>query len=149
MRRVQIDVTERTSADPAAVYALLRAGASWPDWSPIDSFELEREGKDEPEGVGAVRIFRNGRITGHDEILGFTKDRSLRYGHRSELPVRDYRGEVELRPADGGGTEIRWRVSFLPKVPGTGWVLRRGLTRFIGELAGGLARYAADRESAK
>jgi hypothetical protein len=143
MSRITIEATERTAADAAAVYTLLRTGATWPDWSPIDSFELEREGAGEPEGVGAVRIFRNGRITGHDEITGFTEDRSFQYAHRSVLPVRDYRGEIDLTPADGGGTVIRWRVSFRPKVPGTGWLLRRALTTFIGELTGGLARHAA------
>jgi hypothetical protein len=146
MRRYQLDVTERTSADPAAVYALLRDGSTWPRWSTIDSFELEREGDGEPEGVGAVRIFRSGRITGRDEILGFTPDRSFRYAHLNGLPVRDYQGEVDLRPADGGGTTIHWRVSFSPKVPGTGWVLHKGLTRFLTRTVRGLASHAAQRE---
>lgn len=143
MSRITIEATERTAADAAAVYTLLRTGATWPDWSPIDSFELEREGAGEPEGIGAVRILRNGRITGHDEITGFTENRSFRYAHRSALPVRDYRGEIDLTPADGGGTVIHWQVSFQPKIPGTGWLLRRALTTFIGELTSGLARHAA------
>jgi hypothetical protein len=146
MRRLEIDRAERTSADAATVYALLRDGATWPVWGkPIESFELEREGEGEPEGVGAVRIFRNGRITGRDEVTGFTQDQRFSYAHSSGLPVRDYRGEVNLRPADGGGTTIHWRVSFLPKVPGTGWLLRLALGRFIGRITRGLARYAAVR----
>jgi hypothetical protein len=143
MRRYQVDATERTSADPATVYALLRDGATWPKWGSIDTFELEREGDGEPEGVGAVRIFRRGRITGRDEVTGFTEDRAFSYSHLNRLPVRDYRGEVDLRPADGGGTVIHWRVSFAPMLPGTGWVLHRALTRFIGQTARGLARYSA------
>jgi hypothetical protein len=148
MRRYQIDVTAPTEADPGAVYALLREGATWPRWSVIDSFALEREGKDEPEGVGAVRLLRNGRILGHDEITGFTKDRSFSYAHTSSLPVRDYRGEVTLTPVDGGGTTIHWRVSYFPKYFGTGWFLRLGLTRFITGMTRGLASYAtANRAS--
>jgi len=149
MRRYQIDATERTSGDPATVYALLRDGSTWPDWSPIDSFALEREGDGEREGVGAVRIFRNGRVTGRDEVTGFTPDRSFSYAHLEGLPVRDYRGEVTLSPADGGGTVIHWRVSFSPKVPGTGVVLRLGLTRFLRQVVRSLARYAGDRQSAQ
>ncbi|HEV2783131.1 MAG TPA: SRPBCC family protein [Actinophytocola sp.] len=145
MRRYQIDVTERTSADPATVYALLRDGSTWPQWGAIDSFELEKEGEGEPEGVGAVRIFRNGRVTGRDEILGFEQDRSFRYAHVKGLPVKDYRGEVDLRPAEGGGTTIHWKVSFSPRLPGTGWLLRKGLTRFIGQTVRGLARHSAAR----
>jgi hypothetical protein len=142
VRRYQVDVTERTSADPATVYALLRDGSTWPQWSSIDSFELEQEGEGEPEGVGAIRIFRNGRITGRDKILGFTKDRTFSYAHINGMPVRDYRGEVDLRPAEGGGTTIHWRVSFSAKVPGTGWLLHKGLTRFIGQVTRGLAAHA-------
>jgi hypothetical protein len=145
MRRYQVDRTERTSAAPSVVYALLRDGSTWPQWSELDSFELEKEGEGEPEGVGAVRIFRNGRVTGRDEVLAFTEDRAFSYAHVKGLPVRDYRGEVDLSPADGGGTAIRWRVSFAPKVPGTGRLLRRRLDQFIGRLARDLARHAATR----
>jgi hypothetical protein len=37
-----IEKTATTSADADIVYALLRDGGTWPEWSPIDSFELER-----------------------------------------------------------------------------------------------------------
>lgn len=145
MRRYQVDKTEQTSADPGTVYALLRDGSTWPDWSSIDSFELEREGNGEREGVGAVRIFRSRRITGWDEVLSFTQDRAFCYAHRKGLPVRDYRGEVQLSPTDSGGTAIHWRVSYSPKLLGTGWVLHKMLDRFLAETVRGLARHAATR----
>ena len=55
MRRYEIEAVAHTTADAATVYALLRAGATWPTWSTIDSFELEREGAGEPEGGLADR----------------------------------------------------------------------------------------------
>ena len=58
-----------TSAEPSVVYALLRDGASWPEWSPLGSFELERAAEDEPEGLGAIRVFRTGWITNREEIV--------------------------------------------------------------------------------
>lgn len=131
-----------TSGDPATVYALLRDGASWPRWSPIESFELERAGADEPEGIGAIRIFRRGRMTGRDQVTELVPDRRFGYRHLSGLPVRDYRATVDLEPGDGG-TSIRWRLSFLPRLPGTGWLLRRGVRRFIEGAARGLAAHAA------
>jgi hypothetical protein len=145
MRRFQIEVTERTAADSATVYALLRDGSTWPEWSTtIDSFTLEKEGDGEPEGVGAVRIFRSGRIVGRDEILAFTPASAFSYAHIKGLPVRGYRGDVELRQHNGG-TEIRWRVKFSPLIPGTGRLLRRALTRFLGKSVRGLAAYSASR----
>jgi len=141
MRRQLIDITTTTLADPAALYALLRDGASWPDWSPIDSFELEKQGADAPEGIGAVRVFRNGRIEGRDTIAELVTDRRFGYTHVSGLPIKDYRADVDLEP-DGTGTRIRWRASFRPAVPGTGPFLRLALGRFLRQCAEGLADHA-------
>src|SRR3954451_2175288 len=140
-QRIEHRVT--TTADPPTVYGLLRDGASWPTWSPIESFELERPGADEPEGVGAVRLFRGGRVVGHDEIVELVPDRRLVYRHTSNLPIRDYRGEVDLEPVPGG-TAIRWMSTFEPQHRGTGRVLRVGLARFVARTADGLATHAAE-----
>ena len=59
------------------------------------------------------------------------------------MPLRDYRAVVTLTPT-AGGTSINWRATFWPKVPGTGWVYRRQLGRFIGRTVAGLAA-AAER----
>lgn len=147
MRRQHVDVLVHTPAAASTVYALLRDGPSWPVWSPIDSFELERPGTDEPEGVGAIRIFVNGRIRGRDEITELVTDRRYAYRHLSGFPSRDYVGEVDLEPADGG-TTLRWRTSFLPKWPGTGSLCRWAITRFIRQVATGLAAHAATLDRA-
>jgi uncharacterized protein YndB with AHSA1/START domain len=141
MRRRHIQVTQHSAAAPATVFALLVDGNTWPRWSPIEAFELERTGDPPPEGVGAIRIFRRGRTTGRDEIVEVVPDRRLGYRSLSGLPVRDYRAHVDLE-ADGDGTAIRWEASFAPKVAGAGWLLERGLRRFLEQCARGLAEHA-------
>jgi len=148
MARQRIEHHATTTADPATVYALLRDGASWPSWSPIESFELERPGADEREGVGAVRVFRGGRVTGRDTIAELVPDRRFAYTHTSNLPVRDYRGEIELEPTSTG-TAIRWVSTFEPKIPGTGWLMRRALDGFVAGLVNGLAEHAAATETGR
>jgi hypothetical protein len=140
--RYVIEQTARTSAEPATVYRLLRDGSTWPDWSMIDEFELESAGDDQPEGVGAVRMFRNGRIRGRDRVIGFEQDRQFRYIHLGGLPVRNYEGRIDLTP-DNGGTVINWRVTFDAKFFGTGMFVHRALTKFIADGTQGLAKYAA------
>jgi hypothetical protein len=142
-----IDQTATTSAEPSVVYALLRDGASWPEWSPLGSFELERAAEDEPEGLGAIRVFRTGRITNREEIVELVPNRRFSYAQLSGLAIRGYRGDVDLEPTDGG-TLIRWHSSFDPKVPGTGWLYRRQLSSFIEQTVKGLAARAdeIDRE---
>jgi uncharacterized protein YndB with AHSA1/START domain len=138
----RIEHTAVTAADPATVYALLRDGAGWPEWSPIESFELERPGRDEAEGVGAVRVLRSGRVTGRDEIVELVPDRRFSYRHTSSLPVKNYRGDVDLEPTPEG-TRIRWVSQFDPKVPGTGRLMRRALDGFIEKMTNALAERAA------
>jgi len=147
MRRRDVNVTAVSAAPPAAVYALLADGSTWPSWSPIESFELEQAGDPPPEGINAVRLFRLGRTTGHDQILELVPNRSIKYASRSNLPVRDYIGEVTIADAPGGGTTIHWHSSFLPKRPGTGWLVERGIRRFLERCARGLADHATTRES--
>lgn len=142
VREQRIEIEVHTSAGADRVYALLRDGASWPVWSPIESFELERSGAGEPEGIGAIRIFRRGRTTGRDQITELVPGRRFGYRNVAGIPVRDYRGEIDLEP-DEGGTGIRWCVTFLPRWPGTGWLLRLGLRRLIGQAAHGLAAHAS------
>ncbi|WP_151769864.1 SRPBCC family protein [Streptomyces abyssomicinicus] len=134
--------TVRTTAAPALVHALLRDGAGWPAWSPLDSFVLESEAPGGGEGVGAVRVFRTGRHVSRERIVASVPDRHFAYVLLSGLPLRDYRADVELTPGEDGGTTIRWRSVFRAKVPGTGWIYRAALHRFTGDLVRGLARHA-------
>jgi uncharacterized protein YndB with AHSA1/START domain len=139
----EISVHAWSPATPATVYRLLRAGATWPVWSPIDSFELEREGADGGENLGARRVFRTGSATSREEIVELVPDRRFSYSLLSGLPLHRYRADVDLEPRDGG-TAIHWHSTFRAKWPGTGRILRRALGRFIQKCADGLAAYAAE-----
>jgi uncharacterized protein YndB with AHSA1/START domain len=140
-KRREIDVTSTTSASTETVFALLADGTTWPNWAPIDSFELERSGVPPPEGVGAIRVFKRGRVTGRDEIVELVPGRRLGYVSISGLAIKDYRATVDLDEC-GDGTAVHWRASFVPKIPGTGPILQRGIGRFLQQCADGLARKA-------
>ena len=144
-KRREIDVTAQTSASAGTVFALLADGTTWPNWAPIDSFALERAGDPPPEGVGAVRGFKRGRVTGRDEIVEIVPGSRLRYVSISGLAIKDYRAIVDVGDIgdDTGGAVIRWRASFFPKIPGTGLILQRGIRRFLQQCADGLAAKAA------
>ena len=143
MKRRHIDLTVTTTAPRAVVFGLLADGSTWPTWAAIDSFELEREGDPPPEGVGAIRVLRRGRTTGRDLIVELILDRRLQYQALSGLPTRDYVGTVDLEDGPGGGTTIRWRASFFPRIPGTGGLYQAGIRRFLHACADGLAVSAA------
>lgn len=131
-----------TTGSPAAVYALLADGSTWPEWSPIGSFELEKPGVGTPEGLGAVRIFTTGRVRSRERVVAAQPNELFSYVLVSGLALRDYRAVITLRPA-AGGTIIHWRSTFKAKVPGTGWIYQRQLSAFIGRSVNGLAAWAS------
>jgi hypothetical protein len=141
-KRREIDVTATSTASAEAVYALLAEGTTWPTWSPIESYELEAGSGPTPDGVGEIRIHRRGRTTGRDQIVELVPGRRFAYRSLSGLPVRDYFGQVDIEPT-ATGSSIRWRSSFVPKIPGTGKLMQAGIRRFLDQCVHGLARYAA------
>jgi uncharacterized protein YndB with AHSA1/START domain len=148
MGEQKVSARARTDASPAAVYAALRDGATWPEWSTIDTFELERPGADgEPEGVGAIRVWRTKGRKLREEIVELVPERRLSYTVLSGLAIKGYRADVDLTPSDGG-TEIHWHSSFRPKVPGFGGIYRRALQKATERFVAGLAAYAAAHEPA-
>jgi hypothetical protein len=148
-RHITFEVHARTTASPGEVFPLVAAGRSWPEWSPIGSFRLEREGRDGGESEGAVRAFRTGFVTSREVILETTPDEVLRYSAFSGLPLRGHEAEVRLT-AEPGGTLLTWRESFVPAWPGSGWWLRWSLRRFVRQCVEGLAaRATADAAAAR
>src|SRR3954454_12311363 len=91
MARQRIEHRATSTADPATVYALLRDGATWPEWSPIDSVELVRPGEGAAEGIGRVRGPRSGRVTGRGTTAELVPNGRFSYTHASSLPVKNYR----------------------------------------------------------
>jgi uncharacterized protein YndB with AHSA1/START domain len=149
VKRRDVQVTATTAAAPGVVYQLLADSTTWPAWSTIESVELERVGDPPPEGVGAIRVNRRGRTTGRDQILELVPDRRLKYATLSGVPVRDYIGEVDLTPTADGGTTVHWHSSFFPKTPGTGWILERGIRKFLSAVVEGLVTYAASADASR
>jgi hypothetical protein len=141
MANQEISVLSRSQAPASAIYALLRDGASWPEWSPIGSFELIREGHDGGESLGAHRLFKTGLTRSYEEIAALEPNRRFGYTLLRGLPLRGYRANVELDEG-ADGTIIHWHSTFEPVIPGTGWFYRRVLAAFIQRCADGLAKYA-------
>jgi len=138
----EIDVRGHSPAGAHMLYELLIDAETWPVWSPIGSFTLERPGPDGPASLGAIRLFKTGRVHSREELVELVPDRRLSYVLLSGMPLRGYRADVDLTPT-GAGTDIRWHSTFQAKVPGTGWLYRLVLERFIRRCVAGLAAHPA------
>ncbi|GAA4685378.1 SRPBCC family protein [Phytohabitans rumicis] len=141
-----IDVTARSGADAETVYDLLKSGATWPTWSGLGSFALERPDATGGEGVGAIRVFRTWPFTTREEIVEAVPGRRLSYVLLSGMALDGYRADVDLTPVEDG-TLIRWHSTFTARRPWMGGFYRWFLGRFIKGCADGLAKAAAGRTS--
>ncbi len=144
MGRHVIDCTGTTPASPEAVWALLGDSATWPAWTPVERHRELSPGRP-PDGTGEVRLFTTGRVRVREEVVVREPGRRLAYVLLGGLAVRDYRAEIDLTPTPEGGTHIRWHTTFRPKLPGTGGLYRRGLTRITQAFVDGLAAHAVER----
>ena len=139
-----IDVEAHSTAPRPVVWRLLSDVTTWPTWADIDEATYDQPGEPPPHGLGAVRRLRIGRLRSRETVLLFQPDQHFAYDYVGTLPLRDYRADVTLTET-GTGTTIRWHSEFTSKIPLTGWLLRRGLTRVLRTLSGQLADAAAER----
>jgi uncharacterized protein YndB with AHSA1/START domain len=140
--RQVVEATAHSAAAPERVWQLLADSSTWPEWGIWDARSLERQGSPPPEGVGAVRELKTGRVVVREEIVAFDPPRRVGYRLLSGLPVRDYEAEVTLEPGEQGSALIRWRAEFAPRLPGTGPLIRRRLQTLFEDVTRRLAAVA-------
>jgi hypothetical protein len=133
-------VEARSLAPIEAVWPLLGQAARWPEWSFLDRAVLERTGRDDPDGVGAIRHFTRFGTGSREEVLAWEPPGHLAYSILSGFPVKNYRSDIWLR--QGACTFITWSGTFEAKVPGTGRILETALRLLMGRFARNVARYA-------
>jgi uncharacterized protein YndB with AHSA1/START domain len=140
------EITARSAAPPARVFALLADATTWPRWAGpfIATAVWETEGEPPPGGAGAIRKVGRWPLFGREQIIVVDPPTHLGYTLLSGQPVRNYRADIYLAP-DGDGTHITWGGQFDPLIPGTGGLVAAWFRRLIGGFADRVARYAEDR----
>ena len=136
----EIEVEHRYAAPPQAVWDVYTDHAGWKNWAGMPHSRLTRTGSPDPNGVGCIRELGAGPGKALEEIVEFEPPKRMTYRVVGGImPVRNHLGEV-LFEADGAGTRIVWRCRFESKIPGLGWVLRRGIAAFFQNALKGLER---------
>jgi uncharacterized protein YndB with AHSA1/START domain len=113
MDRLEVSAERIARATPEKVWALVSDATRYPEWGPWRAAEYRRPGDASPRGPGAVQWLQSSHRyllrypVSIEKILEVDEGRFLAYTVVGGIPVRNYRGEVTLTPADGG-THIRW-----------------------------------------
>jgi hypothetical protein len=142
------DITAHADAPPEVVFAVLEDAPGWSGWTRIANTAYEREGDDDPHGVGAIRRFGTGPVTTREEVTAHDPPRHFAYRLLSGLPARGYRATVDLSPAGAipeAGTDIHWRGQFEPGPPGTRRLMAASLGFAVRDIARRLVAEAERR----
>ncbi|MEJ7634781.1 SRPBCC family protein [Aeromicrobium sp.] len=149
MTRQEIHISGTTDADPAAVWHLLVDSSTWPAWTPIETFELERPAGQ--GGAGEIRRFTTGRLRLREEVIEARAPTRLTYRLLSGLGVRNYQAQVDLVRRDSPDpvrTDIHWRTTFSAKVPGLGGLYRRVIEKATQQFVDGLVAHSMAQQDA-
>jgi Polyketide cyclase / dehydrase and lipid transport len=141
MANYRFETNVRSSDEPDEVFARLADIPSWARWGGpfVREAIVDRAGAPDPRGVGAIRKVGSRPFYAREEIIEFEPPRHMAYVLRGRAPLRSYRGDVDLSPAPGGGTAIRWQGAVEPLVPGSGPAVAALFRAVVRDLARRLA----------
>ena len=151
MDKLHVEAEQTARAEPAIVWALISDVMTYPRWGPWSEAGYRRPGDTSPRGPGAVYWLRSSRRYGLrrpvsvEKILDAEEGRRLAYTVIGGIPVRNYRAEVTLVPADGG-TRIRWAATWDRTLAGR--LVQRSLRGAYPQIVADLAT-AAEKQAAK
>jgi uncharacterized protein YndB with AHSA1/START domain len=151
MARLHAEAERIARAEPAVVWALVSDASRYPEWGPWISCAYDRPGDASPHGPGAVYRLRSTRryLGRHpvsvEQVLEAEEGRFLAYTVVGGIPVRNYRAEVTLTPADGG-TRIRWAASWDATLAGR--LLYRELSKVYPQVVEAAATAAENQAAA-
>jgi uncharacterized protein YndB with AHSA1/START domain len=137
----------QVAAPPEIVFDVLTDHRRYTEITQLRGAELEREGKPEPDGVGAIRVLSLAGPPMREEVLAYERPYRFSYTLLSGLPVRDHVGTVELSPSEGG-TEVVYAIHTTPTIPFAGaptiFFMKQGIKTLLGGVAKESERRAAD-----
>jgi catechol 2,3-dioxygenase-like lactoylglutathione lyase family enzyme/uncharacterized protein YndB with AHSA1/START domain len=132
-----IEEEVRIAAPPSRVWEIVSEQERMSEWTNFE-VTLVRPGRDERNGVGALRRLKTLGTSVEEEIVEYVPERLYSYHLLRGAPIRNHRGTVMLI-SDGNATRVRWAVRFEPLVPGMGAllaaVLRRAFRAALAKLA--------------
>lgn len=125
-----ITVTRRISAPMADIFAMLADHEGYARWPGMQEARLEKSGRLERNGEGAVRYLKSGPAWFREEITVFEAPRRMDYVIlASRLPLQHKVGSIRLLDVGEGMTEVVWTSTFRITLPLLGSVLTRLLAQ--------------------
>ncbi len=150
MSQLSVRFTEHFDAPPAKVFTYFAshetfgAMAGGPVAARLKFIRRIRLGEDikQPDGVGSVRRIGYGPLAFEETVDSSERGKLIEYFISKGSPLKNHRGRIEFH-ADAGGTRVDYLITFEPRVPGTGGLLKRVLHGMISPAFGRIRKALA------
>jgi uncharacterized protein YndB with AHSA1/START domain len=143
-RMATFTLTRTISAPVDVVFDVLADHRGYSKITPLRSSTLEREGSQDPNGVGAIRVLRLAGPPIREEVTAFEPPTLLAYKALSGVPAKSHTGTVHL-VAEGNRTRIEWDVDSTPKLPMPDAAWAAAVRPVIGQLLRGVVKESERR----
>jgi len=93
------------------------------------------------DNVGAERTVTIGSVTVRERLEAVGPGKTFSYKILSGAPMKDHLAKATFIPKDSS-TEIRWDVTFTPKIPGIGWIVALVTKKAVNQYLDAVAKAA-------
>lgn len=142
-----ITVKRVIKASSERIFEVLSSHEGYTDLPGMNIARLERAGRVDKNGEGAVRYLKSGPAWFREEITVFERPQRMDYLILASLLPLEHKGaSIRLRET-AEGTEVSWTSTFRVKVPLLGGVLSRLLAKQMAKGFGGALKHIDRRLS--
>ncbi len=124
-----IDIEETVAVPRSRVFALFADHSRFGKLLGAPVKRIKDSEQADPNGLGSVRRLGIGPIGLEETIIRFEPDSVIEYTVTGMSPIRNHLGRIRFNDAAGGGTRIRYTITFEDLVPFTGKLIQKALDR--------------------
>lgn len=128
MRLIELLFVRELPVSPEVLWPHVTDAAHISAWAGVQITPLTPGAGGHPDGVGATRQVSMGAMTMAERVVEAAPPERFVYQVYEGGMLQWHEGVIVLEPV-GEGTRLSWHVALTPAVPGTGWIMRRVLTR--------------------
>jgi len=121
----KIEVEEVIDIPLKNAFDMLTDHANYKLYPGIKGAQLLKSGKEDKNGVGAIREVKLSSATVQEEIVAFKRNTLLQYRIISAkpVPIHHVLGKMDFSPVGPGKTKVKWVSEFAIQVPFIGQML--------------------------
>ena len=121
----RVEVSEVFFVKKDVLWAVFNDHAGWKNWTFMTTSFLSVEGKEDKNGVGAVRVLGSAGVNSYEEVTLFEPCDRMEYCViKGGLPFEGHHATVTFEALTDGRTRIRWSCTFQSKIWGLGWLMK-------------------------